>query len=153
MWSRPSVVSKTFRPVIASSVFSVGAPLARSWRLLDQSWPTLGASWGYLGRSWAPLGCSWAPLGHILAVMDASGLDFDPPGLEFGSLRGSILDSSMPASTCGMNRCTRPILAFTWAFRFPHAARRYVRSTWNWSQVRHFGTKKSLCQPFLAFLS
>ena len=71
LWSRPSAVSKTFRPVIASSVFSVGALLARSWRLLDQSWPTLGASWGYLGAMWAALGASWTALGALLAPLGA----------------------------------------------------------------------------------
>ena len=41
-----------------------------------------------------------------------------------------------------MNCCTRPLLAFTWAFLFPPAARRYVRSTWNWSQVGSFWPEK-----------
>ena len=43
------------------------------------------------------------------------------------------------------------MLAFTWAFLFPPEARRYVRSTWNWSQVGHFGLSKIL-GPLLFYL-
>ena len=43
-------------------------------------------------------------------------------------------------------------MAFTSAFRFSPAARRYVRSTWNWSQVGNFGHKKLGRSPPLSDL-
>ena len=49
-------------------------PLEHSGALLGRF---LGASWPPLGRSRAPSDRPWAPLGCILALYEASGLDFD----------------------------------------------------------------------------
>ena len=55
---------------------ALGRALAALGRLLGALARLLGASWLPLGRSWAPSGWSWAPLGSILALLDASDLDF-----------------------------------------------------------------------------
>ena len=98
--------------------------------------------WALLGRLLGTFGRLLAGLGRLLGASWLSGrlrAGFSRPPRESG---GSSWHAFWPRflhtiaeSTCCMNCCMKPILAFTYVFLSPPAARRYVRSTWNWSQV------------------
>ena len=114
-----------------------------SWTSPDAFLEAFGAlqslSWTRLGRSWAAFGRSWASLGRLLdacwALLVASGLSWRTP---FSILRrvlklpGTYFSKylrTIAGSTWYINCCVNPILAFTYVFLSPPAARRYVRST------------------------
>ena len=75
---------------------ALGGLLGRLWGPPGRSWGALGALLGalgaLLGRSWAALGGLLAALGRSWTPMGDLGLIFDPPKVDFGSLRGSIFD-------------------------------------------------------------
>ena len=124
-----------------SSRGSLGSILEGSGSLLGVSLACLGCSWASLGRSWAPLGrilgaswsllgAFWLVLGGILALGEAPGWILKASG----RVRGAILRLLGLISRCFfdarelaltyrikgcMNCCRKPMLAFTWAFRFP----------------------------------
>ena len=122
---------------LGASGASLGPILGDLERHLGALGPPLSASWTSLGRSWAPLGCLWA-------VMGASRLDFG----RFGGGLGWVWQGFWAgfATHFAYNRwiyITHELLQETQlgiclGFSFPPAARRYVRSTWNWSQVANF---------------
>ncbi len=99
-----------------------GALLASSWALLGVCWPSFERLLGALGRIWAPMGAS---------RLVFTGFWVGPDGVLEGSEGSFRYDFRRQC----VNYCREPSMAFTWAFCSPLAARRYVRSTWNWSQV------------------
>ena len=116
------------------------ALLASSWALLGVCWPSFERLLGALGRIWAPMGASRLVFTGFRVAPDR------------------VLEGSGGSFRCDFRRqCVsyrrEPSMAFTWAFRSPLVVRRYVRSTWNWSQVGHFGPDKSRCKDFLTILS
>ena len=111
----------------------------------------LGRSWGAFGLSWVPLrcllasfwvllGCSWSHLGSHRRLCARFWMVLGASWLGFGELWGSFRYNFR--RRCA-NCCRDPSMAFTLAFRYLLAARRYVRSTWNWSQVGSFWPKKT----------
>ena len=123
-----------------------GSPQARFWRVWGPLGPVLGATWPLLGTFWALLGASALPLGFLLGTSRCSWPHLGSLGclcarfwgvlgaswLGFGELWGSFrYHFRRRCAHC----CRDPSMAFTLAFRYLLAARRYVRSTWNWSQV------------------
>ena len=110
--------------------------------------------WRFLGVCSAVLG----PLGSLQDLQTSILIDFGPVWSDPGAIlepfwtgRTTILRLLVPISRCFLGArklalahrfdnclhcCRKPLLAFTWAFRSPPAARRYVRSTWNWPSWR-----------------
>ena len=107
--------------------------------LLGLSSAQLGRSWGAFGLSWVPLrcllasfwmllGCSWSHLGSHRRLCARFWMVLGASWLGFGELWGSFRYHFR--RRCA-NCCRDPSMAFTLAFRYLLAARRYVRSTWN----------------------
>ena len=99
----------------------------------------LGLSSAQLGRSWGPFGlplglllgasrCSWPHLGSLGCLCARFWGVLGASWLGFGELWGSFRYHFR--RRCA-NCCRDPSMAFTLAFRYLLAARRYVRSTWN----------------------
>ena len=97
----------------------------------------LGRSWGAFGLSWVPLrcllasfwvllGCSWSHLGSHRRLRARFWMVLGASWLGFGELWGSFRYHFR--RRCA-NCCRDPSMAFTLAFRYLLAARRYVRST------------------------
>ena len=148
-----------------------GAKIGRVWGSLERH---LGGSWDVLGASWRLLGASWAPLGHFLGARGRllAGLGrflaaFRLPGTpwtlilegwgtcraRFWKIPGACFSMVFAAPRTSLHNAfvdaLNHSLAFTLAFLFSPAARRYVRSTWNWllkpqktSMVAHFDLLK-----------
>ena len=128
---------------------SLGSILEGFDRLLGVSWTCFGRSWAApghlcasLGRLWGTFGCSWVALGCIMVLMNAPGLDLERfwggPGWVLGQFWSVFCVLSLDSHNA-LIAAGKLLLAFTWAFRFPLEARRYVRSTWNSSfpQEKH----------------
>ena len=99
------------------------------------TWPLLGTFWALLGASALPLGlllgasrCSWPHLGSLGCLCARFWGVLGASWLGFGELWGSFrYHFRRRCAHC----CRDPSMAFTLAFRYLLAARRYVRSTWN----------------------
>ena len=117
-----------------------GSPQARFWRGLGASWACLRRNLDALGElldslgclcavSWPPFGCFLGALGRIWALIGASVLDFKgswaPPGWVLANCGAVCYHFRRRCANC----CRDPSMAFTLAFRYLLAARRYVRST------------------------
>ena len=102
--------------------------LASFWVLLGCSWSHLGSHRRLCARFWMVLGASWLGFGEL-----------------WGSFRYHF------RRRCA-NCCRDPSMAFTLAFRYLLAARRYVRSTWNQIFKRFFGLFFSYCK-FASFFA
>ena len=132
-----------------------------SWALLGVCGPLLGVSWAHLGRLWVALGRLFAGLGSHLRSWERSGvdfeglwdgpeIDFEAPGAYFSMFFLDVREHALTycIENC-MNCCRNPLLAFTWAFRSPPAARRYVRSTWNGAKFAILAPKNYVVSPFV----
>ena len=119
--------------------------------LLGLSSAQLGRSWGPFGLSWVPLrcllvsfwvllGCSWSHLGSLGCLCARFWGVLGASWLGFGELWGSFRYNFR--RRCA-NCCRDPSMAFTLAFRYLLAARRYVRSTWN--------RYKNACEKYMVF--
>ena len=120
-----------------------GSLLGLSWAQLGRSWGAFGLSWApsrcLLGTSWVLLGCSWSHLGSHTCLWAGFWEVLGASWLGFGELLSSFrYDFRRRCANCRRETSS----AFTLAFFFPLAARRYVRSTWSWNQVGHFGLQK-----------
>ena len=130
--------------VVPRAVFGGGwEPLGP---VLGATWPLLGAFWALLGASALPLGfllgtsrCSWPHLGSLGCLCARFWGVLGASWLGFGELWGSFRYHFR--RRCA-NCCRDPSMAFTLAFRYLLAARRYVRSTWN---------QKKRCQKRICF--
>ena len=129
--------------------------LQGSGTLLGRSWSLLGRSGAPLGRSWVSFGCLWAALGRLF-VAHGSWVRLGAPRLEFKGFRmppDAILSKSgnsfnvdfwIPCVYC----CTKSSMTFTYAFRSPPAARRYVRSAWNGAKLAILASENCGVCPF-----
>ena len=109
----------------------LGHLLAALGRLLAALGRLLAASWPSLGRSWVPSGCSWVSWVHF-GSQGGPGPRFlrvcGGAGLGFTYIMHELLQEAHVGIDLG--------------FSFTLAARRYMRSIWNWSQVNNLGPKK-----------
>ena len=102
------------------------------WPVFDLPWVCLSAFWSFFSRLgtlqprfWSP---SWPYVGTYFAL-------------------GGIFGHG--AGIAAKKTCWHSLSAF----RFHNAARRYVRSTWNWSQIGREGLKTLRCSSLSTFLS
>ena len=107
-----------------------GSLLGLSSAQLERSWGAFGLSWGplrcLLASFWVLLGCSWSHLGSHRRLCARFWMVLGASWLGFGELWGSFRYHFR--RRCA-NCCRDPSMAFTLAFRYLLAARRYVRST------------------------
>ena len=130
-----------------------------SWARLGLSWLVLSLSWSYLGLfrlSWAYLGSVLGSSGSVLSLSGTVlGLSCACLGLVLARLGLSWACLGLSWARLGpvLKHFCKFCLRLLSAFRLHLAARRYVRSTWNWSQVGNFGHTKLLNSSMFTRLS
>ena len=105
----------------------------------------LSASWVHFWR----LAAFVAPVGRFFHDLGRSSLDFGAPSWPYVGTHFALDGIFRHAAGIAAKK---PCWHSLSAFRFHYAARRYVRSTWNSSQVRHFGPTKVLNRDMLSAL-